>query len=467
MKVSTLREAALHAEAIRELHLRNTSTRGLAELLPRLPGLTRLSIERCRLTLLPETIARCTQLEYLSLVGNQLVSVPEALSACSHLRSLDLSANRLATLPETLSACVRLRQISLKHNQFTDLPAFLCRLPWLAQLDLSHNYLQALPEDIAPELLEQLNLSHNHLEGLSARWLSLPRFKSLDIRGNPFIIKASLLQLFLSAPALTSIRGLDPSLQKKLLAFMAAKRKTKPVIPQEFPLFAAFCGDEEALHSLSPRDCLLALKLPLPALRPGIIRHLSTHQDIPSGARVAILGQLPLAKEEIRQLSERLSFSLSGMETADWIVLGGPPYRIPAHIQTAVCFVGYQRLMAEARAAEPLDEARIKQLWDLLTHSQIDNRRLAVARMLGAGIPERLLTATLYAWLTATEPGLKRQLRRLLVRYTPESDQGILKQPMGVWKTKAAEQREILFRQALQGTAFDAAELCQLLERGE
>jgi hypothetical protein len=467
MKATTLREAAQQAEAIRELHLRNTSTRGLAELLPRLPGLTRLSIERCRLTQLPETIACCTQLEYLSLAGNQLVSVPEALSVCSHLRSLDLSANRLATLPETLSACVRLRQLSLKNNQFTAIPAFVCRLPWLAQLDLSHNYLEALPEDIAPELLEQLNLSHNHLEGLAARWLSLPRLKSLDIRGNPFIIKASLLQLFLSAPALTSILGLDPTLQKKLLAFLAAKRSIRQAIPHIFPLFAAFCGDEAALQSLSPHDCLRALKLPLPALRSGIIRHLSTHQDIPSGARVAILGQLPLAKEEIRQVSERLTFSLSGMETADWIVLGGPPYRIPAHIPTSVCFVEYQRLMMEARAAEPLDKAQINNLWHQLTHPGVENRHLAVLRLLDTGIPERLLTAVLYAWLTTAEPGLKSQLRRLLRRYTPESDQGILNQPLGVWKTKAAEQRETLFCQALHGTAFDAAELCQLLERGE
>lgn len=467
MKVSTLREAALHAEAIRELHLRNTSTRGLAELLPRLRGLTRLSIERCRLTLLPETIACCTQLEYLSLAGNQLVSIPEALSACSHLRSLDLSDNRLAVLPETLSACVRLRQLSLKNNQFTALPAFLCRLPWLAQLDISHNYLQALPEDIAPELLEQLNTSHNHMERLSAYWLRLPRLKSLDIRGNPFIVKASLLQLLLSAPALTSIRGLDPSLQKKLLAFMAAKRKTKPAIPQEFPLFAAFCGDEEALHSLSPRDCLLALKLPLPALRSSIIRYLSTPQDIPSGARVAILGQLPLAKEEIRQLSERFSFSLSGMETAAWIVLGGPPYRIPAHIPTGIRFVEYHRLMTGARATEPLDEAQTNILWNQLTRPQVDDQRLALGRLQSTGIPERLLTAALYAWLTATEPGLKRQLRRLLMRYTPAPDQEILKLPLGVWKTKAALQRETLFRRVLYGTAFDAAELCQLLERGE
>jgi hypothetical protein len=467
MKATRLQAAALHPESIRVLQLRNTTTRGLDSLLPKLRGLTHMALEHCRLTSLPDAIAYCTQLEQLSLAGNQLETISPALAACPRLRVLDVSGNRLSVWPEELGECRQLRELNLGRNAFTRIPDGLCRLPWLARLNMAHNRVQAFPELPPPALLEQLNLSHNHIEELPSAWLGLPRLTSLDISANPCLRHPALMDELLAAQALTRLRGPEPQLNKKLLAFLAALRKTRPRPPHIRRLFAATCGDEGALSTLSQMDCLRALSIPWPALRNVLHQYMCGQNVIPGGARVALMGKLPFSSAALKVLADRLSFSLSGIATADVILLGGPPYRIPEALPTGVRFVYYRGLWASAQATVLLDAPRLEKLRHLLTHALPANRQLALSILESTGIPEALLTATLYAWQRTAEPKLKSRLWAMLLRYVPEKDQHVLRSPLAVWRSNEPFLRRKRFEQAFQGTLFDSGELCGLIEQDD
>jgi len=73
--------------------------------LGQLQALTLLTLDRNRLTLLPDPLSACSGLVKLSAAGNQIAAVEAgALNCLSALCELDLADNALTELPESIGA---------------------------------------------------------------------------------------------------------------------------------------------------------------------------------------------------------------------------------------------------------------------------------------------------------------------------------------------------------------------------
>ncbi len=507
MKAQDVAAAAAQGERISELHLDHVEVKQLAFVLPVLTGLRRLAVIRCNLRQLPDSIGQCAKLDTLVLDRNRLQTLPEALSRCTRLFRLSAAHNRLAELPGGLANCLNLRQIELGHNHFIMWPQVLERLLWLARLDLSHNVLsclpgfggayvqlrhldlsgnalETLPEQAGFPRLETLLLRNNRLSNLPSAWMRLPVLEMLDISRNPIRalpeLPAGLKRLDITGcplaglpPALLQldhlceIKGLKSEMRKKLLAFLGAcRRRPLPRILRQV-LFAAFCGETAALDALGPAECLQALALPLPVLRERIVRRLTQPQLPPKGALLAGIGRLSTPVAVWRNRTEAAGLMLVPPEHAGWIVLGRPPYRIPATLSSDVVFIREQTLLEVMddgkTAGTTWTEQQLQQLRRLLTQAGAGNAALALRIMQGSGLPGDLHTELLYAWMQAPAGKLKTGLRDLLECHTPQESRYVLGLPLKARITKFPERAEAILRQALENTIFDVGRLIFLL----
>jgi Leucine-rich repeat (LRR) protein len=121
-----------------------------------LPHLENLSVEKCKLKILPPILATLQELRSLSLVDNELRAFPVLKVG---LKRLILSRNSLPFPLEVLD------------------------LPSLEVLDLSFNEITSVPESLPAKLsnLVRLNLSHNKLSEFPTSVLSLSNITSLDL----------------------------------------------------------------------------------------------------------------------------------------------------------------------------------------------------------------------------------------------------------------------------------------------
>ena len=68
---------------------------------------TQISIKRCGLTTIPESIRHLKHLEWLSFVGNKLTTLPDIFGELPSLKSVDLRDNPLEALPPSLQHMTR------------------------------------------------------------------------------------------------------------------------------------------------------------------------------------------------------------------------------------------------------------------------------------------------------------------------------------------------------------------------
>ncbi|PRW59019.1 molybdate-anion transporter-like isoform A [Chlorella sorokiniana] len=181
------------------------------QVLPRLPSLVELAIERCpgavQLPSLWQGLPRCSKLRVLRITGGTLgsrlpsgvvfsgaatpsphsaafgaqtggrqgqagahtfsqalaagVTVPDSIALLQQLRRLDLSNNGLQLLPDSLAWCQQLTAVHLGGNRLAGVPHGLAALGGLRLLDLSSNQLTALAPGPYTQQLEDLRLDGN------------------------------------------------------------------------------------------------------------------------------------------------------------------------------------------------------------------------------------------------------------------------------------------------------------------
>lgn len=111
--------------------------------------LTRLILEKNRLSYLPEEIKDLAELEVLELNDNSFRLFPKSILQLKQLRSLNLSNNPLTSIPHEIFQLQELQELNLKHcTAITSLPNELALLPELRNINLSGTCIQFFPEAI-------------------------------------------------------------------------------------------------------------------------------------------------------------------------------------------------------------------------------------------------------------------------------------------------------------------------------
>ena len=87
-----------------------------------------VSIRRCELRLLPDSLGQLWNLEGLVLDHNVLEKLPTSLGQLWSLKYLRLGWNLLTHLPESVGKLWKLEDLDLQNNWLTDLPNSMERL---------------------------------------------------------------------------------------------------------------------------------------------------------------------------------------------------------------------------------------------------------------------------------------------------------------------------------------------------
>ncbi len=133
----------------------------------------------------PDDLSNFTSLSRLSLRKNGLSVLPESVKTIPGLVWLDLGENKLSAFPEP-GLIPRVVTLYLSDNALTELPASINGMSALAYLNLDRNRLTALPETIGQmESLKWLRLNNNQLTSLPDSIGNLKNLKRLYLRGNP------------------------------------------------------------------------------------------------------------------------------------------------------------------------------------------------------------------------------------------------------------------------------------------
>ncbi len=170
--------------------------------------LTELNLSCNMLSILPPTIGNLSQLNALFLSSNQLTSLPDTIGNLSLLKTLIIAENRLTSLPDTIGNLSQLEWFQMNGNRLTNLPLTIGNLSQLTELNLNYNQLATLPDTIGnlsqiktlnlhgnrftspPDIigklssLKKLLLDYNRLVSLSDTISNLSQFEELQLYHN-------------------------------------------------------------------------------------------------------------------------------------------------------------------------------------------------------------------------------------------------------------------------------------------
>ncbi|KAK4997203.1 hypothetical protein LTR28_014050, partial [Elasticomyces elasticus] len=99
------------------------------DLFSRMPGLTKLNINKNHFATLSPHIGRLSRLEHLSVAKNELSNLPPQIGHLSELRYLDVRENNLSQLPQEIWLARKLETLNVSSNVLADFPKPGSQLP--------------------------------------------------------------------------------------------------------------------------------------------------------------------------------------------------------------------------------------------------------------------------------------------------------------------------------------------------
>ena len=145
-----------------------------------------LSLDKCGLTYLPESITTLKSIRHFTLADNALVNLPESIGDLSSLHRLDLSKNKLRALPQSFGNLSSLKWLFIVDSEgFNVFPGEVCNLRDLDGLFFHNNGITALPETIGNlTSLSYFHISKNKLKTLPETIGKLKNLVVLDLSDN-------------------------------------------------------------------------------------------------------------------------------------------------------------------------------------------------------------------------------------------------------------------------------------------
>ncbi|XP_039160392.1 disease resistance protein RPV1-like isoform X1 [Eucalyptus grandis] len=188
-----LLEAVGCSKALKEMIVRGTMLGPVGSYLPKsignLQSLTRLEMERVKISELPHSIGELKDLECLCLSRcDELRKLPDSIGGLVSLLELDLSCTKVTELPDSIGSLRKLKVIRIDHSDIRripktigmvekleefhagncanlegDIPSEIGRLSFLKILDFSQTHIRSLPTTINQlSHLEELHLESCH-----------------------------------------------------------------------------------------------------------------------------------------------------------------------------------------------------------------------------------------------------------------------------------------------------------------
>lgn len=126
------------------------------------------------------------KLEKVTINRHKVTALPDNIEQLDRLQELDLSHNLISELPASIGDLPKLLKLNLSDNRLEPLPEEFCELPKLWKLNLSYNRLKHLPSNLGKlKNLDQLNLEHNKLVDLPKSIWGLDMYR-IEMAHNPF-----------------------------------------------------------------------------------------------------------------------------------------------------------------------------------------------------------------------------------------------------------------------------------------
>ncbi|CBY20385.1 unnamed protein product [Oikopleura dioica] len=148
--------------------------------------ITRLYLNDCRLTRLPDAVQELQFIQVLCLDANYFRNIPNQVTSLQYLSVFYMNDNNLNSLKtSTLRKCPSLKSLWLEKNNLKSIPGDIHRLESLTYLHLGQNRI----ESISPQIkkcseLRGLWLYNNQLDSLPIEVTFLPRLSILDLENN-------------------------------------------------------------------------------------------------------------------------------------------------------------------------------------------------------------------------------------------------------------------------------------------
>ena len=106
-----------------------------------------LDLSNLGLNAMPQEVPKLSGLTGLSLANNRITSVQD-IQKLKHLVSLDLSHNQISSLIADFGTLTEMRKLNLQSNKLTFLPLSMANMVNLQALDLDHNPFESPPSEI-------------------------------------------------------------------------------------------------------------------------------------------------------------------------------------------------------------------------------------------------------------------------------------------------------------------------------
>nr|GMD35821.1 plant intracellular Ras-group-related LRR protein 7 [Ipomoea batatas] len=133
-----------------------------------------MTLDKNRMTTLPDELGQLVKLERLSVSSNSLVSLPGTIGSLRNLVLLNVSSNNLKILPESIGNCFSLEELQANDNTIEELPASVCSLVHLKSLCLNNNNLKQIPPNLLRECKSLQNIS------LHGNPISMDQFQQIE-----------------------------------------------------------------------------------------------------------------------------------------------------------------------------------------------------------------------------------------------------------------------------------------------
>jgi leucine-rich repeat protein SHOC2 len=167
------------------LSLHKCDLKELPDSIWELNALEKLDLGFNKLYTLSDSIENLNSLRVLNLRINELQSIPETIKHLKSLKSLNLNKNNLDSFPDVLKELNSLKSLRLEDNKFSFIPEFIGDFASLEVLDLSRNNLKSLPNSIVKmNSLKELKLDSNDLDTLPSDIGKLSTLESLNLGHN-------------------------------------------------------------------------------------------------------------------------------------------------------------------------------------------------------------------------------------------------------------------------------------------
>lgn len=123
----------------------------------------------------------------LSLEKMKLTALPEELEKYSELRILRVGKNKLTTLPEYLGNMMQLRELDAGKNLFEGFPMAIIRIESLERLILNRNHFSHIPEAIDRlKILRYFDLYDTPITSIPETFIHLKNLEEIDFTGVRF-----------------------------------------------------------------------------------------------------------------------------------------------------------------------------------------------------------------------------------------------------------------------------------------